>query len=487
MPAPQPSTPVRLLTVILVLSGWAVAMGLGLRLREVSRPAEHTEPAPSATVPVVVENKYAVAFREFSTRPEFEGAALGFALLDENGGIVFASPLAETALCPASSLKTVTTGAALTILGPEFHFETVIATSAPVAADGILQGDLSLVGGGDPTLSTDDLTALADAVIASGLKKVAGRLLVDTSILPENPVNDHWVWGDLGNAYGAGAFGVNLDHNRLTLQFGPAAEPGAPAPLLEHSAVSRDTQWINNVTTGPAGSGDQVVAYSAPYGRTITLRGTVPAGEKGFTVNGANPDPPALAAELLRARLEAGGVIFNDPPRPSTPPATNRTILARHASAPLPEIIDHLHRVSDNLEAQCLFLTIGRQQNADPASAIREHYEKAGVKFVGLRQLDGSGLARADVIRPMDLARVNFTTRHGPLGQRFYDSLSAYLDGQVRAKIGSMSGVKTQVGFLRTARGRELTFAVMANGLAAGRDFWTPLEKLLEDVRTSEP
>jgi len=62
--------------------------------------------------------------------------------------------------------------------------------------------------------------------------------------------------------------------------------------------------------TGPAGSGDQVVVYSQPYGRKVTLRGTVPAGEKGFTVGGAIPDPPALAVELLRARLEKAGVSF---------------------------------------------------------------------------------------------------------------------------------------------------------------------------------
>jgi D-alanyl-D-alanine carboxypeptidase/D-alanyl-D-alanine-endopeptidase (penicillin-binding protein 4) len=472
-----------LLFGVLLLSGWTVAVGLGLRLRELSISSKH----PANGQPTApAENKFASAFREFSERPEFAGAALGFCLLDENGAPLFTSPLAEIALCPASSFKTVTTGAAFSILGPEFRFETVLAATAPLKADGTLEGDLILVGGGDPTLSTDDLAELADAAIAAGLKSMTGKILVDATVFPENPVNDHWVWGDIGNAYGAGAFGLNVDHNRLTLRFEPAVQPGGPAPLIEHSAVPPDTRWINTVTTGPVGSGDQFVAYSEPYGRTITLRGTVPAGESGFTVYGAIPDPPALAAELLRARLETAGVKFTGNSGLPSSATGERTVLARHTSSPLPEIIDHLHHVSDNLETQCLFLTIGRKLNADPASAIREHWEKAGVDFVGLRMLDGSGLARANVIRPLDLARVNFTTRHGAHGQRFYESLSTYLGGQVRAKIGSMSGVKTQVGFLQTAQDREFTFALMGNALPPGREFWTHLETLLEKVRTTE-
>ena len=126
-------------------------------------------------------------------------------------------------------------------------------------------------------------------------------------------------------------------------------------------------------------------------------------------------------------------------------------------------------------------------RGADEATAVRSHYEKEGVAFVGLRLLDGSGLARANVIRPLDLARANYATRRGAHGQRFYESLSTHLNGQVRAEIGSMSGVKTQVGFLRTPGDEELTFAAMGNTLPAGRESsWTELEKLLEAVHLIE-
>jgi D-alanyl-D-alanine carboxypeptidase/D-alanyl-D-alanine-endopeptidase (penicillin-binding protein 4) len=455
-------------------------VALGLRLAE--KPAAPlvllpTTPAPSTPAP---EKKIDHIYHEWSSDPRLAGALLGFCVLDEKGEIVFASPLAGTALCPASTLKTVTTGAAFGLLGPEFRFYTVLAGTAPLKADGVLEGDLLLIGGGDPTFSQDDLVELADAALKAGLKRVAGRLRVDTSIFPSDPMSDHWNWGDIGNAYGAGAFGLNLDHNRLEISFEPGEKSGAPAKFLGGGPVTRDTRWENHVTTAAAGSGDEVVVYSAPYGRAITLRGTVPAGESNFTVSGAIPDPPALAAELLRARLEKGGVKFSDRPGPFAISA--KAVLATHQSVLLPEIIDHTHEVSDNLEAQCFFLSIGRQQGADPAEAVRQYWEKAGVTFTGLRLLDGNGLARANMISPLDLARVNYTARHGPYGQRFYESLTLYANGAERGKIGGMSGVKTKVGFLRTRSGREFTYAIMGNGLPVGRFYWERQAELLAQV-----
>ena len=420
-------------------------------------------------------------FREWKARPELEGALVGFCVLGEAGEIVYGSPLAETALCPASTLKTVTTGAAFGLLGPEFRFETVLAGSSPLGADGNLDGDLVLVGGGDPTFSQEDLVALADAAVAAGLKQVSGKLLVDTSIFPEDPMNEFWNWGDVGNGYGAGAFGLNIDHNQVEITFHPGTEPGAPAMLVDGEPVPRDVKWVNRVVTGPAGSGDEVTVYSEPFGRIITLRGTVPAGEKTFGVHGANPDPPSFAAELLRDRLENKGVKFGGQPGPFS--SEKRTKLASHLSDSLPEIIDHLHRVSDNLEAQCFFLTMGKQQDSDPADVVRDYWGKAGIEFIGLRLLDGSGLARATMIRPLDLARVNRAARGGPHGERFYQSLSTYQNGTIRSKLGAMSGVKTEVGFLRIAEDREVTFALMANGLDTSVKFWPIGRELLETVR----
>ena len=420
------------------------------------------------------------AFQKWAADPSLSGALLAFCILDEKGEVVYKSPLAETALCPASALKTVTAAAALELLGPEYHFETTLSGTVPFGNEGILEGNLVLTGSGDPTLSAQDLEAMAGDVVKAGLKQLSGMVLVDASVFPIRPANDHWNWGDIGNAYGAGAYGINVDHNRMAIRFRPGAKEGDPAPVAGTEPPVGGIQWVNHVATGPAGSGDKVVIYSEPYGRTITLHGTVPAGEAEFAVSAAIPDPPALAAELLKAALVRAGVkVLEQGVNSQGTPVP----LAVHRSAALPEVIEHLHRVSDNLEAQCLYLTMGRVRQGDPAAVLKEHWESRGVKFSGLRLIDGSGLARATMIRPADLAKVNHLARRGAQGDVFRQTLKSYAGGAVRSKLGAMSGVKTEVGFLTLPDGREHTFALMANGLDPGLDFWPLREKLLDEVK----
>ncbi len=419
-------------------------------------------------------------FKNWSGDASLAGASLAFCILDEKGDVLYKSSLAETAMCPASALKTMTTAAALEVLGPDYRFETTLNGTAPVGKEGLLEGNLVLVGSGDPTLAAQDIEKMAADAAKAGLKQVSGMVLGDASVFSARPANDHWNWGDIGNAYGAGAFGINVDHNRMMIRFNPGASEGEAAPVAGTSPQVNGIQWLNHVTTGPPGSGDRVVIYSEPYGATVTLHGTVPAGEAEFPVSAAIPHPPALAVDLLKAALAKAGVKVLEQ-------AVNQQgsliPLAVHQSAALPGIIEHLHRVSDNLEAQCLFLTMGRVRQTDPVAFLKSYWSGRGVNFSGLRLIDGSGLARATMIRPVDLAKVNHLARRGAQGILFRDSLKSYLGGAVRSKLGAMSGVKTDVGFLTLPDGRECTYALFANGLNPALDFWPLREKVLEEVR----
>ncbi len=417
-------------------------------------------------------------FEKWAGADELEGASLGFCVLDESGEVEYASPLAGTALCPASSFKTLTAGAAFGLLGEDFRFETLLMAGGGISAEGVVAGDLVLKGGGDPTLSEKDLAALAEAAVEKGLKRVEGSLRVDDSIFPGDPVSDHWVWGDLGNAYGAGAFGLNVGHNRVNLVFEGGEKEGDSASFLRSEPnIYELVKWKMGVFTGPAGSGDRVMVHSAPGSRLIRALGTVPPGAKDFAVGAALPDPSLLAYELLKKALEARGVSFSEE---MTDPNVPKLELARHMSAPLAEIVDHMQRVSDNLEAQCLFLMLGVKEGGDPAEVLATYWESLGVDFKALRVLDGSGLARATMIRPLDLARVNFVARKADYREIFFSSLPQNQDGSVRSKRGAMSGVRTEVGFVRRGD-REFTFALMGNGLG-NVDFWRMREALLGEI-----
>lgn len=441
--------------IVLVVFAAGVLGGLWLAQRWSARPAADG----------VVKAKdagalgFAEVFRRKVSDPAFDGVAVAMAVLDEDGEVWFASPLARTAMCPASALKVLTTGAALARLGPEFRFGTKLAATAAPTGD-VIEGDLVLIGGGDPTLTVGRLETLAGLVVQSGVRRIDGRVRADASLFPENPMSDHWNWGDVGNAYGAGAFGLNVNHNRMVLRFRPGRADGADAGFAGADPSPPGVVWNHRVTTGPAGSGDRVVVYSEPYGNRVTTRGTVPAGAGEFHVRAAIPDPPAMAARVVRDALAAAGVEVTGRERSA---AGGEVVLARTSSVTLADLVRSINHTSDNVEAQCLFLAL--DPGGDPAAVVRRHWEDAGVEFAALRLLDGSGLARANMIRAVDLAAVMHAGLASEHGETLHESLPVHQDGMVRSKPGGMSGVTTGVGTITAANGRRMAYAFMANGV----------------------
>ena len=443
------------LRIWIVLVTFACGVLGGLWLAERWKPKPVLESVVDAADAGTVE--FADVFARETEDPAFHGVAVSMAVLDEDGGVWFASPLARTAMCPASALKVLTTGAALAKLGPDFRFETKLTTSA--RAGDAINGDLIIVGGGDPTLTTRRLVAMMDDLANGGLRRIDGRVLVDASFFPEYPMSDHWNFGDVGNAYGAGAYGLNVNHNRTVLRFRPGRAVGMEAAFLGAGMLLPGVVWDHRVTTGPPGSGDGVVVYSEPYGARVTTRGTVPAGAGEFAVRAAIPNPPETAAAVARAALLKMGVEITGREHKAV---RADEVLAATSSVPLIDIIRNIHHTSDNVEAQCVFLRLAPE--GDPAAVVRTHWQDAGVEFAALRLLDGSGLARANMIRAVDLAAVTHAALAAEHGDVFHESLPVYQDGAVRSKPGGMSGVSTGTGTITTAGGRRMTYAFMANG-----------------------
>jgi D-alanyl-D-alanine carboxypeptidase/D-alanyl-D-alanine-endopeptidase (penicillin-binding protein 4) len=155
------------------LSGWGAAAWLLLSkpLEPIALPASKERGTPMP--PLSTGNPIESTFLEWSADPALAGALVGFCVLDESGKTVFTSALAGNALCPASALKTVTTAAALEIMGPDFTFWTRFTSGwGLISPDGILEGDLFLEGRGDPTLSIDDLDAMVASLVRSHSRQV---------------------------------------------------------------------------------------------------------------------------------------------------------------------------------------------------------------------------------------------------------------------------------------------------------------------------
>ncbi|MEN3943770.1 D-alanyl-D-alanine carboxypeptidase/D-alanyl-D-alanine-endopeptidase [Prosthecobacter sp. SYSU 5D2] len=402
-------------------------------------------------------------FEEAAQNPALSGTAIGFCLLDADGEVVFEQN-SRTAFIPASTLKTVTTATALEIWGPEHRLQTLLKSTAPIL-DGILTGDLVIEGGADPTLSLEDLEAWVALLLEKGLQRITGRIIGDGRLLQGSLYDDFWNWGDIGNGYGSGVAGLNLNHNRFTARFRAGDEEGTKAAFLGASPEVPGIRWINEMITGSAESGDGVVIYGGERTGVIHLRGTVPLGSTGFAVTGAVPDPEQYAAHHLRALLLNAGIIVEGAAETSASGAIPEAleVLHTHESPPLLDIITSIHATSDNHETECLYRLLGLTDGKPPDEVVRDHWLARGLAFEGLRMEDGCGLARADFIRPLDLARLQHLARQGPHGEFYRESLLVSADGAVRWKGGAMSGVRSYTGYVKGTSGAEFSFALMMN------------------------
>lgn len=439
--------------IVLLLLASALAALLLLRREVVPVPPE--PPAPRFPELVSLLN-------EARANPALAGAAVGFCLINSKGEVVMEDK-AQTAFIPASSLKTLTTATALEILGPDFRFTTTLKSTAPIEA-GVIRGDLVIVGGGDPMLSMADLEAWAKELKKRGLSMITGRVRGDARIFSGSLYGDFWNWGDIGNGYGSGVSGLNLDHNRYTIAFRAGETVGSPATLLGISVDVPEVDWSNEVTTGSKDSGDGVVIHGGEKTNAIHLRGTIPLGAEKFAVNGAVPDPVRFATHQFSRMLAAQGIQIGGGKASEMEPKHE---LLKHDSPPLIEIIKSIHATSDNHETECVFRMLGVKSGKAPDVVIREYWKTRGLEFIGLRMEDGCGLSRADFIRPIDLARLQFLASTGPQGAAYKDSLLAK-DG-LRWKGGAMSGIRTFTGFAQSKSGEQYCYALMLNHYLDGK------------------
>lgn len=411
------------------------------------------------------------------TSTGLRGAAIGLCVLDEQGRVIFEEQ-ARTAFIPASALKTVTTATALEVLGPDFHFTTEVRAVSPMHS-GLLEGDLVLVGGGDPMLDLAALDEITARLYSGGLRRIIGGIRVDGGLFKGSLYPDFWNWGDIGNGYGSGVSALNVNHNRYTASFRPGKAFGEPAVFLGVEPEVPSVTFRNETTTGPPGSGDGVMIHGGENTPLIHLRGSVPKDAHDFTVSGAVPDPAAFAALHFQQSLVARGIQIDGRLVSSTAPA--KVVLLKHASPPLLNIIASIHATSDNHETECVLRLLGHQQQRDPVVVIREHWKGRGLEFTRLRMEDGSGLSRADFITPHDLARLQYLAKTGPHGPAYRDSLLT--EGPLRWKGGAMSGIRTVTGFLIAGSGREITFTLMVNHFADASDTAALRQRVIEVLR----
>ncbi|HAH06504.1 MAG TPA: D-alanyl-D-alanine carboxypeptidase/D-alanyl-D-alanine-endopeptidase [Elusimicrobia bacterium] len=440
-------------------------------------------------------------FEAWQSTPALKNALWGLSAAFADSGEPIAAFQADKPLTPASSMKVFVTAAALSTLGGNARFRTRLCRSGTLGADGTLRGDLRLIGGGDPTLGTtlmkgrpsmeDVLDSWADAVKAGGIRRVEGAVLADNSLFQGLPVPGSWSWEDLGNYYAAPADALSLHDNLYSLVFAPGRAASEEARLLRTEPEIPGLRFTNRMRTGAPGSGDEAFVFNTPGSTEATLRGTVPAGAREFTIKGSIPEPALFAARALRSRLQRAAIPVSGESALAAPLACGPdALLAETLSPPLKDIVRVTHRRSVNLYAEMLAraLAVSAGRPATPengAAAVLDFLRSAKIDSSGLRLDDACGLSRRNAVPPKALSDLLAFMSRGPTFDAFRESFAApgldetsgsvrtfgkgALEGRLRFKPGFMSGVRSVCGYLSPRSGRLIVFAFIVNNSGASR------------------
>jgi len=426
---------------------------------------------------------------EIAALPGVKNASWGLSVKDADTGKVVAERNPRLNLVPASSLKVVVTAAALEKLGPEKVFYTRLYHDGSIV-NGFLNGNLYIKGGGDASLGSqlikdspqleEVFRSWTEAVKAAGINVVNGAVVGDDSAF-ESWQPGSWAWEDIGNYYAAQPSALTVGENLYKLYFKPSETVGGEAAVLRTEPYQDGLKFENRMKTGPKGSGDNGYVYAFPGQDSAVLLGTIPQGSAEFSIKAALPDPALYAAKAFNAYLVKAGINSNKKPARGVPaPGAKLTQVAETPSAPLKAVARVTNKRSFNLYAELLLRHLGGGSPSKGQEALRAFLAAAGADVSELDLEDACGLSSRNMVKPetfTDMLRRVYKEKYFP---DFYDSLvfpgdpdatghlrnlgkGTPLEQNLRLKSGSLNGVRSYTGYLKTKKGRTLAFTSIMN------------------------
>ena len=436
--------------------------------------------------------------------PDLKNASITFYAIHLSNGKEIAALHENRSLVPASVTKVFTTATALSIYGKEKTFKTIIEYDGTIDSTGVLNGNIYIKGGGDPTLGSTlfnkenplaFIQTWVDAVKNKAkIKEIKGCISADVSLF-DNNIPGGWTWGDIGNYYGAGAHALSVYDNTYELEF-DTRNPQKPV-LKNIYPKLPDYVLLNDLETS-AKQSDNSIIYGFPDSDERTIKGTIPSGKSAFKVKGSMPSSDKLVLWLFKEELKKQNILFNEMELQLKNDSL-RKVIYEHISPSLADIVLQTNMKSINSYAESLLNHIGLFKYSvgstnNGLDVMYQFLKEQNLNTEGLFLTDGSGLSRSNAISAVHLVQVlqvmyhdknNFETFKkslpiaGKSGSIANICKGTSAEGRVFAKSGYMTRVRSYAGYVTTLKGEEIAFAVIVNNFnCTSSEMKAKLEKL---------
>ena len=442
------------------------------------------------------------AIRDVLQTEPIDQLHVGVYAIDLASGRTLFSHNAHRKFIPASNQKILVTATAMSLFGPDHRFRTDVWAAGDIAGS-FVDGDVVVVGSGDPTFSdrywtsgADALRAIADSLTSRGVRHVGGRLIVDVTAWDSASVGPTWEVEDLRYGYGStgGAFGIDEGELDLVVSSGPSV--GDPAPVSWSPLGTRDFVR-SRLTTAPVDSSTRVRPDYLPESRVLVLEGRVEFGTVD-TVSIAMRDPVRQSAASLARAVDDAGIEVEGGLRirwtrdvPDQEPCTlgdestcpgSQLLFSMH-SPPVSKIAAGILEPSQNWMTEQTVRALGARygdqgswrEGVDVVEAFLVN--EVGVRPSDISARDGSGLSFYNLVTPRAIVRILTEMHQMPWAAEYRDAMAEPgeedstlenrlkgLEGRLFAKTGTISNVNSLSGYLVRENGQEIAFSILSNG-----------------------
>ena len=420
--------------------------------------------------------------------PVFKHAKMGICLMNAADGKILLENNSQELMIPASTLKIITTASALGILGKNYRYETgLYYTGILDEKTGALNGNILIKGSGDPSLGSEYFRRENDSVTdvekeflialnKKGIRSIKGKIVVDNSCF-ENDIPGDWTWSDIGNYYGAAAKGFSFRDNKFKIFFS-SSEAGKKAKIDFIEPKGLAIELDNEVYSG--GNDDNTVIFGSPDEKRRLAKGTIPAQQKKYEVEGSMSFPDDYFVYSFSRLLKINGIEIGEQNMENS---NNISLICNHYSPSMEKLIYFCNLKSNNHYAESILKTIGLVKKGKGTlgtgiKAIDEFWKSRDIETDGLVMNDGSGLSRSNGITAHLQAQIlSKIYRDSVLYNPFVKSLpvsgksgslinlgkGSCIEGNLRAKSGFITRVRAYCGYVKLSSGEDLCISFICN------------------------